>query len=121
MVGTTEGSANTRRVDLCAELQTATERNAQEAREEQEAVEKARADAQAEEAVHVEAQAAKRVEAEAALPLTAQQRRTGTPPWPAGSAASTRAGLLLHLVLVLLPLLVASHNQPSSSPNLRLI
>ena len=39
MVGSSGGSANTRRVDPRAELQAATERNAREAREEREAEE----------------------------------------------------------------------------------
>ena len=45
IIGGMEGSSNTRRIDLLANLREATEKNAREAREEKERAEQAKADA----------------------------------------------------------------------------
>nr|XP_020193000.1 uncharacterized protein CG45076-like [Aegilops tauschii subsp. strangulata] len=63
MIGTAEGSANTRRVEPRAELHVATERNEQEVREEWERAEKEKADAAKE--VQEEADAAAKAQADA--------------------------------------------------------
>ena len=68
MIGTAEGSTNTRRVDLRAELHAATERNAREACKEREKAEKEKAErekADAAKAAQEEADAAAKAQADA--------------------------------------------------------
>nr|XP_040245748.1 uncharacterized protein LOC120964838 [Aegilops tauschii subsp. strangulata] len=104
VVGTAEGSANTRRVDPRAELQLAMERNAQEAREEREEAAAAKAaQEEAHEAAKAQADAATKAQAYAAAKAQAEEAAHGqtpqlviplraVPPAPEVSAAPEGAG-----------------------------
>nr|XP_020165333.1 translation initiation factor IF-2-like [Aegilops tauschii subsp. strangulata] len=86
VIGTAEGSTNSRRADPCAELLAATERNAQEAREEREKAEKEKADAakaaseEDDAAAKAQADAAAKAQADAAAKAQAEEAAHGRAP-----------------------------------------
>jgi hypothetical protein len=83
VIGATEGSANTRRVDPLADLRVAMERNAREAHEEWEEAERQEAEAakaQADAAAKIRADAAAKAQAEAAAKAQVEGSARGRTP-----------------------------------------
>nr|XP_020156581.1 translation initiation factor IF-2-like [Aegilops tauschii subsp. strangulata] len=86
VIGTAEGSANTRRVDPCAELQVVMERNAREAREEREKAEQEKADAakaaqeEADTAAKAQADAEAKAQEDATAKAQAEEAARGRTP-----------------------------------------